>query len=111
MRIGAREGPQPDEVEHPPRVCLPLGTWDAAVLRAERHVVEDRAPRQQRMLLEDHRGGGTPRTVGADLHRPRLVARQPGHDTEQGGLAAPAGPDQRSEERRVGKEWRSRWAT
>src|SRR5262249_53647029 len=83
---------------------LALGAPDAAILEAERDVVADRAPRQERVLLEHHRGERRPRPVGLDAHLAGALAMQAGEHPQQRRLAAPARADDAEELARGGRE-------
>src|SRR4029453_13269882 len=97
MRVSAGKRAQPHQVEHAAGLRLALEPGHATVLRTEHHVVEDRAPRQEGVLLEDHRRGRTPWPVDADLDVAGLAGCQAGHDAEQRGVATAAGAHEADE--------------
>ena len=80
-----------------PLAAPPLG--DAGDLEAERHVLGDRPPREQRVALE-HDAAIGPRSDDEGAVDPHLAGRrlvEPGDDVEQRRLAAARGAEQAHE--------------
>ncbi len=94
---------EPGQADHPQQLgdaCCPLGARGSS--EPERHVAGDIEVREERVVLEHHPhpaplGGPVPAAVvdhlAVDLHDPRVGVLQPGHQPQQGRLAAPGRSD------------------
>jgi len=93
------EAVESDELDELRRNRLPLGLALPLNLETDRDVGEDRAPREQRRVLEDQRAvRARPRyDVAGDGDRARRGLRDPVDEVQQAALAAAAGPDDRNE--------------
>src|SRR5689334_20619757 len=91
------EAGQPDHLEEEGDLLAPLAPGDATHLEAQRHIVLDRHPGEQAVLLEDH---GVLRPAGAarpDVDAAAVGLLEAGDDAQHGGLAAAAGADDADE--------------
>ena len=104
MWIVLSEPRQPDHRQHLPRARFALRAFDTAVLEAERHVVANGAPRQQRVLLKDHRGERRSRPIGLDADVARALTEEARQHAQERGFAAPARADDAEELASVGLE-------
>jgi hypothetical protein len=90
MRVGALEGRKPHHGDVAARDLPPLGRAHALELEAERHVIEHRAPGQQREVLEHQRavGAGRDDRLAVEAHRSGSRPDQRRDQHQQGALAA-----------------------
>jgi hypothetical protein len=90
--IAVGEALEADEREEPPRRGQPLGRGHTPDLQAERHVVADRAPREERVLLEDHGGERRARGAPSNVTRPPVGASRPATIWRRVDFPQPDGP-------------------
>ena len=99
VRIAIAESFQTDAVDPRHRLGARLGRAPASNVEAQANVVDDRLPRQQRVLLEHVRGASidAAQRLAEDRHRPARRRDQSGNQVENRRLAAAARPDHRHE--------------
>ena len=78
-----------------PGALVALRLWQARDLQRERDVVDDGAPGERGLLLEDHadRWVRPAHALARDLDRALVAVEQPADDVEQGRFAAAGGAD------------------
>src|SRR6185312_11667961 len=97
LRIMPAEAGQADHLEEEADLLAPLLPGYAAHLEAQRHVVLDRHPREQAVLLEHHGVLRPAGDAGADVDPAAVGLLEAGDDAQHRGLAAAARADDADE--------------